>query len=173
MLSVFLLVQVAVNAALVCGVLLLVRERRTAARLAEERESRLEALARELCALGGELTRAGRQEIPVAPPPGAAAPSSRDAQMPSITEPEETPAARIQRATALLAHGESGARVAAGTALSEGEIQILRNLRRRRPAAAESKEPERKGRSRLEPAEAGTRKRRPRPAPSTMAAGSC
>jgi hypothetical protein len=125
MLTTYLLVQVAINAALVCGMILLVRERRAAARLALEREARLEALARELCALGGELARAeGRKRV-------------ADGPRPPLVEVNAGPTAPILKGAPGLEQRSEEAHVPERQRLSEGELQILRNLRRRplRPEA--------------------------------------
>jgi hypothetical protein len=175
MLTPFLLVQLAVNVALVCSVILLVRERMSASRLAAEREARLEALARELCALGRELTRAEDRRESLRPRDARRTPGPDDSNRPPVARMDATPAARIQGATALLDQGEAVACVAARTALSEGEVQILRNLRRRPVSPAILGEPggaERQPGGRLGTGVVATRKRRPRSA-SAVAAGSC
>lgn len=160
MLTAFLLVQLAVNAALVCGLLLLVRERRGAARLTAEREARLEALARELCDLAREMTRPGDRGAGAAPLGARPAPAVPHAARP---QPEESGGGRIPEVADPLAQGDAATRVAARTALSEGEIQLLRNLHRRPPRPAAPAPPA--GPAREAGVEAAVaRKRRPRAA---------
>lgn len=116
MLSVFALVQLLVNALLIAAVLVLFRAREAGARAAREREERLESLAGDLCRLGQQVVGAAeRQAPPPAPRP-------------------EVPAARLAVAASLLEGGAPVGAVAARTAMLEGELMVLQNLRR--PPAA-------------------------------------
>jgi hypothetical protein len=74
MLTLFLMVQIGVNVALTIALFLFLRERQVRARLALDREDRLEALAAEFCALGQALvaeTPTPTRSTPVTPRPAA------------------------------------------------------------------------------------------------------
>ena len=121
MLTAVLLTQLILNALLLLGLWWMLREREATVRAAEQREDRLEALAKEFCAVGNELTREAQSATarePVAPAVSSAG-GSID---------------RIEGATALLAQGVPVAQVAEATALPDGEVEVLKNLRR--PARA-------------------------------------
>jgi hypothetical protein len=137
MLIAFVAVQLGINAALLILMAQLLRERAAQARQARDREERLEALAVELCAVARELTR---QETSAAQIPRriAAADAQRVSQgIGDGPAPAEPPYAspdlgeRVRGATALLEQGLEIEKVAAETALLPGEVQVLRNLRRR------------------------------------------
>ncbi len=145
MLTVWVLIQCAVNAALVAALFLLLRERFVTARAMRVREERLESLAAEVCALGravvGELdpsrSRTTGPETPaVSPPPGARLPAS--APGPEQAEaPRADSSGRVQAVATFLDQGLSVEAVADRTAMPEGEVQVLKNLRRaQRPAGA-------------------------------------
>jgi hypothetical protein len=129
MITTLALLQVGFNLLMLLGLVRLLRERATLAQAAKVREERLESLAADVCAVGRDLTR---QAAPapadrtvkeeVAPSPGR--------RVGSEAGDCEARAKRVQGAAALLAQGASVERVVAATALSEGEVQILRNLRR-------------------------------------------
>jgi hypothetical protein len=135
MLLAFILIQCAVNAALVAGLFRLLKQREAISEEARQREARLETLAAELCALGQDMAR---QDTSVAGPPPAADSASR-----TVREADVTPAPppvkastvpetsdRLQGAVSLLRQGVGLEKVAVETALLEGEIQVLRNLAR-------------------------------------------
>lgn len=137
MLITFVVVQVGINAALLILMAWLLRERTAQARQARDRDERLEALAVELCAVARELTR---QETPAVqrPAPIAAADEQRASEgIGTGPTPAESPYAspdlgeRVRGATALLEQGLEVETVAAETSLLPGEVQVLRNLRRR------------------------------------------
>ena len=130
MITALALLQVGFNVLMLLGLVRLLRERETLARAAKLREERLETLAADVCAVGRDLTR---QEAPPAP----AVRAVKDEATHSPGERAESEAGgceartnRVQGAAALLAQGASVERVVAATALPEGEVQILRNLRR-------------------------------------------
>ena len=132
MITTLALLQVGFNLLMLLGLVRLLRERETLARAAKLREERLEVLAADVCAVGRDLTRQAtsapamrtvRDEANHSPGEGAR----------SEVGGCEARANRVQGAAALLAQGASVERVVAATALSEGEVRILRNLRR--PAA--------------------------------------
>ena len=128
MITALALLQVGFNVLMLLGLVRLLRERETLARAAKLREERLEALAADVCAVGRDLTR---QEAPA-----PAVRTVKDEATHSPGERAESEAGgceartnRVQGAAALLAQGASVERVVAATALPEGEVQILRNLR--------------------------------------------
>jgi hypothetical protein len=130
MLTAVLLTQLTLNVLFLLGLWWMLREREAAVRSAEQREDRLEALAKEFCALGSELSREARP----APAQEPATPAEPDAHG-SID--------RIEGATALLMQGVPVARVAEATALPDGEVEVLKNLRRpahRSPGAARARQ---------------------------------
>jgi hypothetical protein len=134
----FLVVQVAVNLALILGVFRLLRERDGRAALAAAREARLEALAAEFCALGREVARGvGAASAPAASSPAASVArtalhspdgplSAGSGRRPGAGRSSE----RLRAAALLLDRGLPVGAVASRTALPEGEVQVLRNLRR-------------------------------------------
>jgi hypothetical protein len=135
MLVAFILIQCAVNAALVAGLFRLLKQREAISEEARQREARLETLAAELCALGRDMAR---QDTSVAGPPPAADSASgtvREADVAPAPPPVKTSTVpetsdRLQGAVSLLRQGVGLERVAVETALLEGEIQVLRNLAR-------------------------------------------
>ncbi len=146
MLTAWVLIQCAVNAALVAVLFLLLRERLVTARAMRIREERLESLAAEVCALGravvGEVdptrSRTATPETPpVSPPPGARQPAPAPG-----SEPAEAPRAdisgRVQAVATFLDQGLSVEAVADRTAMPEGEVQVLKNLRRAQKPAGPS-----------------------------------
>ncbi|HYL82273.1 MAG TPA: hypothetical protein VEU07_15765 [Candidatus Acidoferrum sp.] len=141
MLTAYVLIQSGVNVVLLAALVLLLRERTLAVRRAVTREERLEALATEFCALGqlvaGEAERTKRADPPVAEP--ALAPSrpaqAERAAAPRITFAPAEPIDRFKAAAAYLDEGLPIAAVVAKTAISEGEVQVLKNLRRPQKAA--------------------------------------
>ena len=158
MLTIFILIQVGINLALVLGLVRLLKERDAATRQARQREERLEALAAELCALGRDFA-AQEQTAPEsvrAPQEAEVAPRERQAAR-EKDEPATAPrvpaaADRFQGAASLLERGVPLETVAVETALPNGELQVLRNLARapgavaavgrgRRAQAASKKEP--------------------------------
>lgn len=141
MLTVFVAMQIGVNMALLLALFLLLRERNVTARLAAAREERLEALAAEFCALGQAVaagaTTSSRPR-PHGEPDRPDCPERNDtrtaeASVPPLAPPE-TPE-HLQAAAALLDRGLPVAAVAAKTAILDGEVQVLRNLRRSRTSA--------------------------------------
>lgn len=130
----FMLLQVAMNVALIVCLVRLLRERDATARAAREREERLEALAAELCALGHHVSRhEPRDAAPPTPPeiaPRPSRPEPRPEQAPSRRREDAGTADRFRGAAALLERGVAIEQVAAETALLAGELQVLRNLRR-------------------------------------------
>jgi hypothetical protein len=137
MLIAFVVVQLGINAALLVFMARLLRERAMQARQARDREERLEGLAVELCAVARELTR---QEMPAVQIPNPIAAADEQRMSEGIGDgptPAEPPypspdlAERVRGAAALLEQGLEVEKVAAETALLPGEVQVLRNLRRR------------------------------------------
>jgi hypothetical protein len=129
MITTLALLHIGFSLLMLVGLVRLIRERETLARAATAREERLEALAADVCAVGRDLIRQ-------TPP----APALRTVRDDPIRSPGEATASeagkcavrvnRVQGAATLLAQGASVERVVAATALFEGEVQILRNLRR-------------------------------------------
>ena len=150
MLTVFALIQSGVNLVLVAILFLLMRERALAARRATTREDRLEALAAEFCALGravaGEEGRPAVQEAPVSAPvvPSAvpevvAAPAVEKA---SADTARADATDRFKEAATFLDQGLPPATVVANTAILDGEVQVLNNLRRsQKPAGVRPRRP--------------------------------
>jgi hypothetical protein len=132
MIATLALLQAGFNLLMLLGLVRLLRERETLARAAKLREERLEALAADVCAVARDLIRqaASAPAVCTVREEGARSPGERAG---SEGGDCESRANRVQGAAALLAQGASVERVVAATALSEGEVQILRNLRR--PAA--------------------------------------
>jgi hypothetical protein len=147
MLTVFVVVQTAINLSLLLALYLLLRERVATSRLRLDREERLEALAAEFCALGHAVTAgAAAPSLPAATAPrpesacpqpdetcGAGSAGGQDGLAADVTSPSPAPdhsPSRFQAANALLDRGLSVSTVAARTAVPDGEIQVLRNLRR-------------------------------------------
>ena len=136
MITTLALLQVGFNLLMLLGLVRLLRERERLAQAAKLREERLEVLAADVCAVGRDLARQA-----------ALAPAVRTVRDEATRSPGERAgseaggcearANRVQSAAALLAQGASVERVVAATALSEGEVQILRNLRR--PVATPSR----------------------------------
>ncbi len=138
MLTALLLIQCAINAALVGALFLLLRERSTTARAMRVREERLASLAAEFCALGravaeGPEPMGGHSECSEEPQ----AASTRQEQRPGpagesgATEAAqaETPE-RLHAVAAFLDQGLSVEAVVGRTAVPQGEVQVLQNLRR-------------------------------------------
>jgi hypothetical protein len=136
MLLTFILIQLAMNMAILASLIRLLQERKAYAVEASRREERLASLAADLCAVGREVTR---QSDPVAgrPPisdPGG--PEVRDLgilpeQSPAKTPPAvPVPADRVQGADRLLRQGVALETVVGETTLLDGELQVLRNLAR-------------------------------------------
>jgi hypothetical protein len=129
MITTFALLQVGFSVLMLFGLVRLLWERETLARAAKLREERLEALAADVCAVGRDLTR----QAASAPAVGAVREEATrfpGEQVGVGPRDCEARADRVQGAAALLAQGASVERVVAATALPEGEVQILRNLRR-------------------------------------------
>jgi hypothetical protein len=134
MLLTFILIQLAMNVAILTSLIRLVQERKAYAVEARRREERLESLAAELCAVGREVTRQGGPVAGRPPISDSGGPEVRD---PAIL-PEQTPAPpaspvpadRFQGAVRMLEQGVAMESVAAETTLLEGELQVLRNLTR-------------------------------------------
>ena len=129
MITTLALLQVGFNLLMLLGLVRLLRERETLARAAKLREERLEVLAADVCAVGRDLTRqaASAPAVPTVRDEATRSPGERAG---SEAGGSEARATRVQGAAALLAQGASVERVVAVTALSEAEVQILRNLRR-------------------------------------------
>ncbi len=122
MLTAVLVTQMVFNLLVLYGMWRLVQQRALACHAAEQREARLEALAKEFCAVGAELSRdAHHLPAPCQPMP------------PVAPCPPDRPAGSLGAAT-LVPHGLSGERVADVAALPDGEAEVLANLRRTRPA---------------------------------------
>lgn len=135
MLVTFILIQLAVNTALLAGLFRLLRQRQVLSGEARQREERLETLAADLCALGREVAQQGTRVA--ASPPGfdsaeGVVQESGFAQAPAPVKTPPVPgnSDRLQSAATLLREGVDLEAVAAETALLEGEIQLLRNLAR-------------------------------------------
>jgi len=189
MLTALLAVQAGINLALVLALYLLRRERRAAARLALDREARLETLADDICTVGrsllsrpptGAISRPASASLPAADPEPAPASRRTEAPPAAPTRPHEmamvepspgpmtefgsppiaicdtqaaaiqeaaaedrasrplAPSERLRAVAALLDRGLTVADVAAQTATPEGEVEVLRNLRRssKRPSSS-------------------------------------
>ncbi len=142
MLTVFLGVQTGVNLLLLLGLFLLWRERRMAGRLALAREDRLEALAADFCSLGEAVVASvGPTEAEaLRPEPDGAARSrttnGREDGTPSPPRVVSGLPDPLESAVTLLEQGFSVETVAARTAIPDGELQVLRNLRRAQAPAA-------------------------------------
>ena len=148
MLTAYLVIQSGVNVALVAALFLLLRERTLAVRRAVAREDRLEALATEFCTLGqvvaGQAERTTRSVSPV-PEPVVAPPPSVEAEPAAARlgdPPPGEPADRFKAAAAFLDEGLPIAAVVAKTAIPEGEVQVLKNLRHpQKPAGVRAHRP--------------------------------
>lgn len=131
MLTAFVWVQLALNLVLVLAFTALLRERRAAAQAAEAREARLEGLAAELCTLGRAFSSPIPRPAPPAARPLAPAAAPEEAPLAPPAPPRPSAAApRLEIAAALLARGDGLEAVAAETAVPEGELRVLQNLRR-------------------------------------------
>lgn len=136
MLTVFAVVQVGINLALIAVAFFLLREREALARAAVAREESLEALAAEFCALGRELLEGA---APTPTPPGAAraslpAPGGCDTAFSAraareITAEGLVPASRSEERSPVTS-------LAVPAALPDGEAELLRKLRRARSRGA-------------------------------------
>ena len=138
MLASFLAIQIGLNVVLVAAVFLLLRERVLAARRTALREDRLEALAAEFCALGravaGDAEGPGVPDSPVQgsavslPGPDRGTPAPAEAPAGGVCSVE--PGDRLKDAAVFLDQGLPIAAVVARTSIPEGEVQVLKNLRR-------------------------------------------
>ncbi len=128
MLTVFLVVQTGINLLMLLGLVFLLRERRLTARLVLGREERLEALAAEFCSLGKSVV-AGVRPKQAEPSRAETTEGGTDggASHPPVSIGSSDP---LETAVALLEQGFSVETVAARTAIPDGEVQVLRNLRR-------------------------------------------
>jgi hypothetical protein len=147
MLLTFILIQLAMNVAILTSLIRLVQERKAYAVEARRREERLESLAAELCAVGREVTRQGGPVAGRPPISDSAGPEVRDPailpEQPPAPPASPVPADRFQGAVRMLEQGIAVESVAAETTLLEGELQVLRNLTR---GAASNKTVRRVGR---------------------------
>ncbi|HSB73601.1 MAG TPA: hypothetical protein VLT62_30105 [Candidatus Methylomirabilis sp.] len=136
MLALFLAIQLGLNVVLVAAVFLLLRERVLVARRTALREDRLEALAAEFCALGRAVAVAAEGPgVPDSPVRGSAASiPGPDRGTPAEAPPggvcSAEPGDRFKDAAVFLDQGLPIAAVVAKTAMPEGEVQVLKNLRR-------------------------------------------
>jgi len=135
MLLTFILIQLAINVAILTSLIRLVQERKAYAVEARRREVRLESLAAELCAVGREVTRRGDPVSSRPPISDSERPEVRDPgilpERPPATPPASpVPADRFQGAVGMLRQGVPVERLAGETTLLEGELQVLRNLTR-------------------------------------------
>jgi hypothetical protein len=147
MLLTFILIQLAMNVAILTSLIRLVQERKAYAVEARRREERLESLAAELCAVGREVTRqgepvAGRPPISDSGGSEVRAPGNLSDQPPAPPA-SPVPADRFQGAVRMLEQGVAVESLAGETTLLEGELQVLRNLTR---GAASNKTVRRVGR---------------------------
>ena len=130
MLTMFLAVQVAVNAVVLAVLWRMHVDRRRAARAQGEREAKLRALVEDMCAMGRDIARL---DAPRAEPSAAreepAAPQ-REVWAPTLAARKEAAPPRLGEVCRLLDAGEPIATIAARTAMAEGEVEVLRNLRR-------------------------------------------
>lgn len=150
MILLFAAIQLGVNALLLLTFHGLLADRRAAERDRRERESRLEGLAAELCRVAESIDRERRGPAAAAPAPPPEAPP-RDEPPPRRPLPLPEPAAgRRQQAEGWLARGLAVETVAARLDMPEGEVELLRNLRRPPdPPAARPRRPGRPGTSRV------------------------
>jgi hypothetical protein len=135
MLLTFILIQLAMNVAILTSLIRLVQERTAYAVEARRREERLESLAAELCAVGREVARQGdpvsnRPPISVSGGPGVRDPGIQPEQPPATPPASPVPADRFQGAVRMLQQGVAVESLAGETTLLEGELQVLRNLTR-------------------------------------------
>ena len=147
MLLTFILIQLAMNVAILTSLIRLVQERKAYAVEARRREERLESLAAELCAVGREVTRQGDPVVGRTPISDSGGPKVRDPgilpQRPPAPPASPVPADRFQGAVKMLEQGVAVESLAGESTLLEGELQVLRNLTR---GAASSKTVRRVGR---------------------------
>jgi hypothetical protein len=136
MLLAFILIQLAMNMVILASLIRLLRERKAYSREACRREERLESLARDLCAVGREVTRQSDRVAGLSPNTDPGGPEVRDTdilseQPPTKTSPADpVPTDPVQGARELLQHGVAVDTIVGETTLLEGELQVLRNLAR-------------------------------------------
>jgi hypothetical protein len=131
----FILIQLAINMALLASLVRLSRERKAYSVEASRREERLESLAAELCAVGQQVTRQPDPVVDRSPISDPGDLEVRSSSIPPEPSPAQAPLAvpaadRFQGAVRLLRQGVALETVAAETTLLEGEVQVLRNLAR-------------------------------------------
>ena len=130
MLTTFLTVQVMVNAVVLAILWRMHSDRRLAARLQIERETELRALVEDVCAMGQDLARLGAIRPEQAVRAQEPAVERRETRPPAPTPRGEAAPPRLGEVCRLLDAGEPIAAIAARTAMAEGEVEVLRNLRR-------------------------------------------
>ena len=147
MLLTFILIQLAMNVAILTSLIRLVQERKAYAVEARRREERLESLAADLCAVGREVTRQGDPAGGRTPISDSGGPEVRDPgilpERPPAPPASPVPADRFHGAVKMLERGVAVESLAEESTLLEGELQVLRNLTR---GAASSKAVRRVGR---------------------------
>jgi hypothetical protein len=147
MLLTFILIQLAMNVAILTSLIRLVQERKAYAVEARRREERLESLAAELCVVGREVTRQGEPVAGRPPISDSGGSEVRDRgilpEQPPVPPASPVPADRFQVAVRMLEQGVAVESLAGETTLLEGELQVLRNLTR---GAASNKTVRRVGR---------------------------